>query len=183
AADGDDVVLLRAVTLIPGLPARRPAIVAVASGDSTVERISYDRSVNGKLTVNGLGGDDTFVFDDTSAPSTVNGGDGNDTFLVGQFYANPRTAPYLDEVDAFDTTPTSLGHLSNGVSRPAVLYGQAGDDRFVVSSNVAELRLEAGSGDDEFVFITSTFADTSGQTPITAPVGQGFVSIDAGTGL
>ena len=57
---------------------------------------------------------------DTSAPSTVNGGDGNDTFLVGQFYANPRTAPYLDEVDAFDTTPTSLGHLSNGVSRPAV---------------------------------------------------------------
>ncbi|HET8896821.1 MAG TPA: LPXTG cell wall anchor domain-containing protein, partial [Protaetiibacter sp.] len=182
AADGDDVVLLRAVTLIPGLPARRPAVVAVASGDSTVERISYDRSVNGKLTVNGLDGDDTFVFDDTSSPSTVNGGDGDDTFLVGQFYVNPRTAPYVDEVDAFDTTPTNLGHLSNGVSRPAVLYGQAGDDRFVVSSNLAELRLEAGSGDDEFVFITSTFTDTTGATPVTAPVEQGFVSIDAGTG-
>ena len=182
AADGDDVVLLRAVTLIPGLPARRPAVVAVASGDTTAEQVHYDRSVNGKLTVNGLGGDDTFVFDDTSSPSTVNGGGGDDTFLVGQFYANPRTAPYVDPSDAFETTPTNLGNVSNGVSRPAVLYGQAGDDRFVVASNLAELRLEAGTGDDEFVFITSTVTDTSGPTPVTVPLGQGFVSIDAGTG-
>ena len=47
---------------------------------------------------------------------------------------------------------------------------------------LAELRLEAGSGDDEFVFITSAFTDTSTQVPVTAPVEQGFVSIDAGTG-
>ena len=122
------------------------------------------------------------MFDDTSSPATINGGAGDDTFFVGQFYINPRTAPYVAAEDAFETLATNLGNLSRGISRPAVMFGQAGDDRFIVSSNLAELRLEAGSGDDEFVFITSTVTDTSGPEPVTSPVGQGFVSIDAGTG-
>ncbi len=180
AADGDDVVLLRAVTYIPGLPASRPAFVAVASGESTVERISYDRSVNGKLTVNGLDGNDLFVFDDTSSPSTVNGGDGDDTFIVGQFFDTERTGQFLQDEDAFPTALTELGWLSPGISRPAALYGGAGDDRFLVNSNRSELRMEAGTGDDEFVFVTSVpvgvFAPASGY------VEQGFVSLDGGTG-
>ncbi len=198
AGDGNDVVLLRVVAFVPGLVANRPAVVAVASGDNTVERISYDRSVNGKLTVNGLGGNDTFVLDDTSSPLTVNGGEGDDTFIVGQFFETERTAPNVSAEDAFPTLQTDSGWLSPGISRPAVLYGGAGNDRFVVNANQSELRLEGGTGDNEFVFVTSTVttvvadttdpADTSGTadpaepTTVTEYVEHGFVSIDGGSG-
>ncbi|MET0449324.1 MAG: hypothetical protein ABW004_13000, partial [Aeromicrobium sp.] len=177
--DGDNVVLLRSVTAIPGVTgANHPAFVAVATGTGTVERISYDRGINGKLTINGGTGDDTFVLDDTSAALTINGGAGDDTFIVGQFFLTERTAPNVAAEDAFATASTNLGWLSAGVSRPAVLYGGEGDDRFIISSNRAELRLEAGDGDDEFVFVTSL------RTDLTAPtyVQHGFVSLDGGTG-
>src|SRR5690606_1449546 len=126
-----------------------------------------DRSVNGKLTVNGLDGNDTFSLDDTSSPLTINAGSGDDVFLVGQFFTSIRTAPFVTEQDAFFTRTTDRGELSNGVSRPAVLYGGDGDDQFVVSSNRSELRLEGGAGANSFLFITSNDVPVTGDpTPI-----------------
>ena len=206
ASAGDDVVLLRSVAFVPNAPgARRPAIVAVGTGVSTLERITYDRSVNGRLTIDGLGGDDTFALDDTTAALTIDGGAGDDTFIVGQFFPTQRVAPYVAALDAFATVTTNRGELSPGISRPAVLYGGAGDDTFVVSSNRAELRIEGGAGENTFLFVTSTVAtSTPGRAPIdpatgapavdpatgapvvaapvvvVSPYKNGFVSVDAG---
>ena len=50
------------------------------------ERINYDTAINGRLIVNGLGGNDYFASDDNSAITTLDGGLGNDTFQIGQIY-------------------------------------------------------------------------------------------------
>ena len=182
-SDGDDVIVLRALNYIAGVPeARRGAVVAVATGPGTFERVSYDRSVNGKLTVNALDGDDTIVLDDNSAPTTINGGKGDDIFIVGQFFESERIAPRLPEEDAFATVLTEHGWLSPGISYPAVLYGGAGNDLFVINSNRAELRLEAGVGDDRFVFFATTLPAVGPTPGVGAAVQNGFVSIDGGTG-
>src|SRR5262249_58733903 len=54
------------------------------------ERINYDAAINGRLIVNGLGGNDAFFTDDNSAVTTLDGGLGNDTFQVGQIYGLSR---------------------------------------------------------------------------------------------
>ena len=54
------------------------------------ERINYDAAINGRLIVNGLGGNDAFFVDDNSTITTLDGGLGNDTFQIGQIYGLQR---------------------------------------------------------------------------------------------
>ena len=122
--------------------------------DGVVERVNYDGSLNGGLTIYGGIADDTFVLDDNLEPTTIFGGAGNDTFQVGQLYASPRdgTNPDngLDPDDYFATTQTTDGYLSNGISAPTTLYGGNGDDTFTVYHNLANLWLYGQDGDDTF---------------------------------
>ncbi|WP_367889442.1 hypothetical protein [Humibacter ginsenosidimutans] len=174
-SDGPDVFLLRGASIIPDQPqAQQPAFVALLHSSTAAERIDYDDHINSRLTVNGLGGDDVFAVDDNSAITTLNGGDGNDTFLIGQLYATPRVAPAVHPEDAFSTILTSDGYVSPGISFPTTIYGGAGNDTFIVNHNLAELRLEAGSGNDSFVFRTLMAG--------TAFLADGYVTVDGGTG-
>src|SRR5262249_17722432 len=52
--------------------------------------------------------------------------------------------------DAFDTTETTRGFLSNGISQDTTIEGGQGNDRFTVFHNLANLILNGGSGDDTF---------------------------------
>ena len=95
----DDTFLLRRdlVALLNGFVG--------GTGFTHVERLNYDENINARLVVNGLGGNDMFVFDDNSAITTLDGGDGDDTFQIGQVFGMPRTtAAGLDSAgDTFDT--------------------------------------------------------------------------------
>ena len=57
-----------------------------ATRTQSYERINYDTAINGRLIVNGLGGNDAFFSDDVTATTTLDGGAGNDSFQVGQIY-------------------------------------------------------------------------------------------------
>ncbi|HEV8460189.1 MAG TPA: Calx-beta domain-containing protein [Gaiellaceae bacterium] len=161
------------------------------------ERINYDAAINGRLIVNGKGGNDYFASDDNSAITTLDGGAGNDTFQIGQIYGlqrdpftfgvstpscSPRVAPNdvtaltrdtscgsLNPQDVFGTVATTRGWLSAGASQPLVAVGDVGDDVFTVYSNQAPLRLEGG--DDNDLFTVRGFAlaqtKTNGGNPVT----------------
>jgi Ca2+-binding RTX toxin-like protein len=116
-----------------------------------IERVNYDRSLNGGIAVFGRSGDDTFVFDETNAPMTIYGDAGNDTFQVGQLFLSPRDAAAgLAPGDAFDTLQTTRGYLSNGVGEPTTIYGGTGNDSFTVYHTAAELFLFGEADDDTF---------------------------------
>ena len=55
-----------------------------------VQRINYDRALNGRITVFGMGGNDAFYVDDTQATMTLDGGAGNDSFQIGQIFGTQR---------------------------------------------------------------------------------------------
>ncbi|MFC1533492.1 hypothetical protein ACFL7M_09040, partial [Thermodesulfobacteriota bacterium] len=132
-----------------------------------MERVNYaffDGSnhvsdINGGINLYGRGGDDTFVFDDTSSSMTVYGDAGNDTFQVGQVFKSPRDASAgLDIKDQFPTTLTTRGYLSNGISHPVTIYGGIGKDSFTVYRNIADLFLYGEEDDDSFkiqAFVTT----------------------------
>ena len=142
-----------------------------------VERINYDSGINGRLIVNGLGGNDIFAVDDNSAITTLDGGAGDDTFLIGQAYYSPRGtantncltndiavvcspgSPDIDPADAFPTTDTTVGWLSRGNSYPLVAYGGAGNDAFLVLANHAALTLDGGAGNDLFALKASALVN------------------------
>ena len=75
---------------------RRRHLHAIApSGTSRVplvQQINYDTALNGRLSVYGLGGNDSFAVDDNSATTTLDGGAGNDTFQIGQIFGSKRDA-------------------------------------------------------------------------------------------
>ena len=151
-----------------------------------VERINYDSGINGRLIVNGLGGNDIFAVDDNSAITTLDGGAGDDTFLIGQAYYSPRgTAntnclherhrnrrrrapgpPDIDPADAFPTTDTTVGWLSRGNSYPIVAYGGAGNDAFLVLANHAALTLDGGAGNDLFALKASALVNPQTNTVV-----------------
>src|SRR5262249_52357733 len=145
---GDDLFLLRKVSYLVGRPgAESPAFVDLLHGtlaqaqthtlDPHVERINYDVNLNGRLIVNGLGGNDYFASDDTSAITTLDGGAGDDTFQIGQVFATARAPADAAPEDAFNTILTSRGYVSPDISIPTVIYGGTGDDNFQVYSNHA----------------------------------------------
>jgi Ca2+-binding RTX toxin-like protein len=119
----------------------------------TVERINYDRNINGRVTALGLDGDDTFISDDNAAIMTLDGGAGDDVFQFGQvFGVNPLAGNSgIAQGDGIDTILTTRGYLSAGISRPTIAFGGGGNDTFVVYSNRAQLKLEGEAGNDDFV--------------------------------
>ena len=160
----DDIFLLRAVAFLPNEVADRPGYVAllhgtideyqdVITGNETsakVQRVSYDTGTNGRLTVEGRGGDDQFYSDDVTVIATLDGGAGDDTFQIGQIFGSNRSEAdgnLLPQDEFPGLRPTTRGWLSNGSSAPLLAQGGTGNDEFRVYSNQAELRLE---GDDGF---------------------------------
>ncbi len=123
-----------------------------ASGPLTgdAQRINYDAFINGGLALNG--GNDHFYLDDTTVPTTINGGTGNNAFQVGQVFQSPRLAnANLPTADQFDTTLTSRGYLSNGISAPTTINGGTGTDSYIGYNNQASLSLNGGGGNNTFV--------------------------------
>ncbi len=145
--DDADNFLLRASQNPQGV-----AFVAALHGDpvANVERINYNHSLE-HLTVNAGGGDDKVTLDDNWALTSINGGDGNDIFQVGQIFKSPRDAAAgVAASDVFETTLTTRGYLSNGVSYATTINGDGGNDQFTVFRNKAPLTLNGGDGDDTF---------------------------------
>ena len=162
------------------------------------ERVNYNKDIEA-ISVNGRSGDDTFVFDDTSSIISVYGGAGEDTFQLGQVFSSARDdmnpTNGLDISDYFETTQTTRGFLSNGVSETANLYGGDGNDSFIVYSNKAEVFLFGEDGDDAFLIRSFVRVDPNDPkapyTNINAGQGADFVSynvnapvrIDGGDGF
>jgi hypothetical protein len=151
----DDIFLLRAVTSLPGEAADHPGFVAMLHGNLNpyldivalnedsheVQRINYDRGLNGRLTVLGYGGNDYFASDDTTTTVTLDGGKGYDTFQIGQIFGNKRNVleGALLAQDVFpEMVATTRGWLSPGSSAPMMVHGGTGNDEFTVYSNQAE---------------------------------------------
>ena len=173
----DDIFLLRLATELPHETADRPGYVAMVygqpapytdtitgnevalGGSNKVARINYDTALNGRLTIDGQGGNDAFYSDDTSVIVALQGGAGDDTFQIGQIFGEKRdtTAGLLLAQDVFpDLVPTTRGWLSPGISAPLVAEGGTGKYEFRVYSNQAELRLEGDDNND--LFIVRAFA-------------------------
>jgi hypothetical protein len=186
----DDLFLLRSASSLPGETADRPAYVAMLYGqptayadtienneDSTeVARINYDTGLNGRLTIEALGGNDAFFSDDATVIVSLQGGAGADSFQIGQIFGTKRTeggehntdgpgdtedqtliGGALLAQDVFpDMVATTRGWLSPGISAPLVAQGGTGNDEFRVYSNQAELRLEGDDNND--LFIVRAFA-------------------------
>ena len=167
--------------------------------DGTMERVNYDGSINGGLQIYGRGGNDTFVLDDNLGPTTIFGGAGDDTFQIGQLFASPRDGSNpgngLAPADYFQTTPTTQGYLSNGISYATTIFGGTGNDSFTVYHNLAELFLYGQEDNDTFVvraFVKVNPNDPKAPfTNINGGQGADFISytvdapvrIDGGDGL
>jgi Ca2+-binding RTX toxin-like protein len=175
-----------------------------------VERINYDRSINGRLLVSAGAGADRFYVDDNSAITTLDGGQGEDWFQFGQvFGTNPNGYDYpegdrpddirvvANDDDNIDLTSASddiellritRGWLSRGLSYATTAFGGEGKDTFNVYSNKAVLRMEGEAGNDTFVIRAFVAEDD-----ILAGGGEGDdhfeyninapVSINGGTGF
>ena len=203
-----DIFLLRRTSFIPGQTTEAPAFVALIKGTldqvlansptrpTQLERINYDERINGRLTVNGLGGNDYFASDDNSTITTLDGGAGNDIFQIGQIYKTARVYDKVAPEDEFSTIETTRGFLSRGVSFPMTVYGGTGNDQFAIYSNKAKLRLEGNDGNDTFVvrafaLATGTGFSTEKTTEIDSGTGEDFiqyninapVAIDGGAGF
>ncbi|MEH6829476.1 MAG: calcium-binding protein [Sulfitobacter sp.] len=194
----DDNFLSRAgfVALLHGTDAQ---IRGVDAGrPDTVERINYDRSTNGRVTLVGLDGNDGFVSDDNSAIMTFDGGAGNDSFQFGQIFGIEPVAGNgngIAEGDDIAAVLTTRGWLSNGASFATVAFGGTGNDSFTVYANRAEVKLEGEAGNDEFIvraFLLETGGNTiQGDTEVLAGDGDDTityninapVNIDGGAGF
>ena len=184
ANDGsiDDIFLMRAAAFLPSDQqggtqvedlADRPGYVAILHGTlepyediipdnedfDEVQRINYDTALNGRLTIEGRGGDDAFYSDDVTVIATYDGGRGDDTFQIGQIFgANRNIADgnLLAQDEFPELVATTRGWLSRGSSAPVLAQGGTGNDTFRVYSNQSELRLEGD--DDNDLFIVRAFA-------------------------
>ena len=152
------------------------ALLPVAGG--FLERVNYNRSIE-NIEVDGRGGDDTFVFDDTISGITVRGGTGDDAFQLGQVFESARNglnpSNGLDPLDYFETTQTTRGFLSNGVSETATLRGGLGNDTFTIYRAKAEIFARGEEGDDNF--LVRSFVKVDPNDP-KAP----FTNINGGQG-
>ena len=160
--------LLRASTESTGY-----AFVASLNSGTNVERVNYTGSIN-NLVVNTGNGNDTVTIDDNRAETLINAGSGTDTFQVGQIFQSARDAAdaQIAPDDAFTTTLTTRGYLSNGVSFDTTIVGGSGADNFTVFHNVANLNLVGGSALNNFSIQafaseSSSRASTRASTPTT----------------
>ena len=160
----------------------------------TLERINYSSTVNARLRVNGHDGDDEFYSDDNNTMMTLDGADGDDRFQIGQVFGSERSeaADTVAAGDEIDTTSTTLGFLSKGISFPTTVLGGDGEDQFAVYSNKALLKLFGEDGNDTFViraFVINGESST-GETELNTGAGDDKVeyninapvNIDGGSG-
>ena len=167
------------------------AFVAALHGTpvSNVERVNYDKSLE-QLVLNMGAGDDTATLDDNWAATTISGGTGNDTFQIGQIFKSPRDAfAGVVSQDVFQTTLTTRGYLSNGVSFATTIHGDDGNDNFTVFHNSAALNLDGDNGDDTFTVrafategSTDTNVDGGADADLIQYVINAPVNIDGGDG-
>ncbi|MCP4887379.1 MAG: hypothetical protein GY904_12290, partial [Planctomycetaceae bacterium] len=166
---------------------------------STAERINYNATINGRMRLNTLAGDDYVASDDNSALTTIDGGEGADTFQIGQVFASERNEGTFGIAagDGVETTQVLFGfladetpvpvELSRGISLATVIYGGNGDDKFAVYSNKAQLKLFGEADDDEFVVRAFALFDVDINTGAGADVVEyninAPVSIDGGSGI
>ena len=152
------------------------------TGPAQVERINYDANLNGRLIVEGRGGNDYFAVDDNSAITTLDGGAGDDNFQIGQIFGSQRNiGANLASTDVFGTVATTRGYLSRGTSAPLVAEGGSGNDVFQVYSNQAALRLEGDDGDDLFIVRAFALAETNPDGTIKTDV-NGVAIVKTGGG-
>ena len=176
-----DLFLLRAAAAQTGL-----AFIALLNQGSAVERVNYNVNLE-TITVNSLGGDDKFYIDDTRASITINAGDGNDFFQIGQLYQTERTTEQAGVApgDVFATIETTKGWLSNGVSAPITINGDAGEDLFIVFHNLAVATLNGGADDDTFIVqafaLAGSTEDHRALTDLSGDAGADFIqyAVDA----
>ncbi len=93
------------------------------------------------LTVNGIGGTNTFTVNGDSIPTYINGASGSDTFTI-----NSSSAPLYLDGGAGDDTFTI-----NGNSGPLVVTGDAGNDTFTINGNSGSATLSGGDDNDTFI--------------------------------
>jgi hypothetical protein len=79
----------------------------------------------------------------------------------------------------YATTETTRGFLSNGISNPMTIFGDAGEDNFIVFRNLAVLTLNGG--DDNDTFLVQAFAlvgsvdDQRARTDLTGDGGADLI--------
>ncbi|WP_322892016.1 hypothetical protein [Yoonia sp. 76] len=163
--DSDDDIFLSRANFVALLHGTEEQVMGTATGRPTsVERIDYDRSLNGRLSLIGLDGDDVFISDDNGTIMTMDGGRGNDRFQFGQIFGSQPIAGGMYENDEgqmvsngiaagddIATIKTTRGYLSNGLSYAVTAFGGEGEDSFTVYANRGELRLEGEDGNDQFI--------------------------------
>ncbi len=164
--DGEDTLTIHTTTNDDTVLLRRYFMALLQlDGDgkqtANFERIDMDETINGRLRINAYDGDDSFFIDDNSTATTIDGGKGKDVFQVGQvFGSDPNVAgsavngAYPSGVlvgDEIATNEITLGYLSDGITKPMVIFGGEGEDEFSVYSNKASLRMEGEAGNDTFV--------------------------------
>ncbi len=157
------------------------AFVAALHGDphgdpaTVLERINYNKNLE-NLVLDAAGGNDNMTLDDNWAKTTVLGGTGEDTFQVGQIFKTPRdaNANIASPNDYFQTTATTRGYLSNGVSYDTTIDGGDNNDTFVVFRNLAPLTLLGGKGDDNFT-LRAFAAEGSHTTAVSGQGGNDYV--------
>ena len=110
-------------------------IIAGQESDNHHDLVNY-RQVE-RVTINSLGGDDSFLSDDTAVITVINMGPGNDSITVGTVPQKPdtgnRTAEFPDGVPVADTE-----HMTNGNSATLLVNGGDGQDQFEVNHNRAQ---------------------------------------------
>ena len=178
-SDGSAFIALLRTTLGDAATSDPNADPSVRPQD--VQRVNYDLGIDDPgsgAAVVGLGGDDTFAVDGTSADVVLDGGDGNDTFQIGQVYGSKRDILQIGGSlepedlfpDGFRPIPTVRGWLSRGNSLPLVANGGGGDDTFKVYADSAPLSLLGGPGANVFESRAFALAQTTGDcTDVTAP--------------
>ena len=192
----DDIFLSRQgfVALMHGTEAQ---VRGEAAGRPvTVERINYDRSVNGRLSVLGFDGDDLFISDDNSTIMTLDGGAGKDTFQFGQVFGVEPIAGNsgIAAGDGISAVLTTRGWLSSGISYATIAQGGDGNDTFIVYANRAELKLEGEADNDDFIvraFLLDHDPDSGALTEVGGGAGDDNiqynvnapVAIDGGSGF
>ena len=115
------------------------------------ETVSF-QGVN-RLQIHTLGGNDSVLSDDTLVPTLVEMGTGNDSMTIGTvplvFDPNLTSPEYPSGIPVADTST-----MTNGNSTDLVVHGSDGNDRFEVNHNTAEAFLFGDAGDDTFVINT-----------------------------
>ena len=105
--------------------------------------VLYDERME-RMIVDSSGGKDQFMLDDNRVTTDIYMGSGADTVVVGSVPTKASNAdPDIQVVDE--------SRLTSGVSTVTNIFGEGGNDSFEINHNAATLWLYGNNGDDEFV--------------------------------